>query len=447
MFFTRPTSDLTYEDIEDLTSSDEPESIMLDYKKMVSGSGREKAELAKDICAFANSQGGYLVIGVEEQRGKPVHPPCGTERMLERQKAEEWIEQVINSNIAQRVNTDIKVIAIPKSDDLCIIVVHVPMSIRMPHMVTGERDNRYYRRIFKRHQFESLPAEEYEVREMFEKGSRMFDIVKEYLSSQGYIDSSSSAFADNVDTKHLGMLIGYKEEPPKMVQARHFVTFVACPSILTDDIIDTSKDELWNWLEPNIRRYQPATGLIFLPPVKTTTLDGIMLAEYNYRVGEDDTGYKGHFLRINRNGYIELGCNLAEQLDDDIGFAFVPMIGLFWQFLCFVNELYRLEGMHMQFKIMLNMKGTERALLHNLGVGWTEPRGTGGRAYRPTCNIPNVQIIKELRSATIDAGDIAKIVREVAIRVDNAWGQREARCYNHVNHDPSGQFPVNQMRR
>lgn len=446
MFFTRPTSDLKYEDIAGLTSSGEPESIILDYKKMVSGSGREKAELAKDICAFANSQGGYLVIGVEEQRGKPVHPPCGTERMLERQKAEEWIEQVINSNIAQRVNTDIKVIAIPESDDLCIIVVHVPMSIRMPHMVTGERDNRYYRRIFKRHQFESLPAEEYEVREMFEKGSRMFDTVKEYLSSQGYVDPSSDSFADNAYTENLGMLIRHGMENREMVQARHFVSFVACPDILTDDIIDTSKDELWHWLDPNIRRYQPAPGMIFLPLVKTTTLDGIILAENNYRIGDSDTGYREFFIRINRNGFIELGCNLASQEEDEIGFAFVPMIGLFWQYLCFVNDLYTLGSMHMPFKIILNMKGTKGALLHNLGVGWIEPRRQG-RSYRPTCNIPNVQIIKEFRSATIDAGDIAKVVREVATRVDNAWGQREARCYNDVKHDPHKQFPIGQMRR
>ena len=447
MFYTKPTSELTYEDIADLTTSGEPESISLDYKKMVSGSGREKAELAKDICAFANSQGGYLVIGVEEKRGKPVHPPCGTERMLERQKTEEWIEQVINSNIAQRVNTDIKVITLPESEELCIIVVHVPMSIRMPHMVTGERDNRYYRRIFKRHQFESLPAEEYEVREMFEKGSRMADKVIAYLSSQGYIDHSSASFADNAYTKNLGLLIRHRVETREMVHASRFVTFISCPSTLTDDIIDTLKDELWNWLEPNIRRYQPAPGLIFLPPVKTTTLDGIMLAEYNYRIGDNDTGYTEFFIRINRNGFIELGCSLASQNEDKIGFAFVPMIGLFWQFVCFVNELYIREGMHMPFKIMLNMKGTEGALLHNLGAGWTEPHDTSRRAFRPTCNIPNVQIIKELRSPAVDTGDIAKIVQEIATRVDNAWGQREARCYNNIEHDPDRQFPVNQMRR
>lgn len=49
MFLTKPTSELTYEDIEALTSLGEPESIILDYKKTISGSERDKAELAKDI--------------------------------------------------------------------------------------------------------------------------------------------------------------------------------------------------------------------------------------------------------------------------------------------------------------------------------------------------------------------------------------------------------------
>lgn len=234
--FQKPVSELTYEDIEVLTSSGEPESIILDYKKMVSGLEHDKAELAKDVCAFANSQGGYLVIGVEERRGKPVHPPCGTGRMLERQKVEEWTEQVINSNIAQRVITNIKVISIPHSD-LCILVIHVPVSIRMPHMVTYQRGNRYYRRYFKRHQYESLPAEEYEVREMFEKGSRMIDEVMAYLSSQNYTDPSSSTFAENTYTKRLGLIVrrgaGVHRE---MVQARHYVTFVVCPNILTNEL-------------------------------------------------------------------------------------------------------------------------------------------------------------------------------------------------------------------
>lgn len=445
MFLTKPTSELTYEDIEALTSSGEPESIILDYKKMISGSERDKAELAKDICAFANSQGGYLVIGVEERHGKPVHPPCGTERMLETQQVEEWVEQVANSNISQRVLTDIKVISIPNSN-LCIIVVHVPVSIRMPHMVTCQRDNRYYRRFFKRHQYESLPAEEYEVREMFERGSRMMDEVMAYLASQGYADPSSSKFADNTYTRRLGFIISREEGNREIVQAHHFTTFVAYPNILINELINTSSEEFWNWLDPNNRRYLPAPGGIFLPTDKRTTLDGIVLSDERFRIGETGTQFIERFLRINRNGFIELGCNLARQERDDVGFAFVPMIGIFWQFLGFVTDVYRLEGVHMPFKVMLNMKGTENTLIYSLGKGWREPYREGVDTYRPTCLDPNIQIIEELRSADVDDSSIAEIVKRVATRVDNAWGQREPRCYNNANHDPDRQFPVGKMR-
>ena len=442
MFLTKPTSELTYEDIETLTSPGEPESIMLDYKKMISGSERDKAELAKDICAFANSQGGYLVIGVEENHGKPVHPPCGTERMIERQKVEEWIEQITNSNIAQRVLTDIKVISIPNSD-LCIIVVHVPMSIRMPHMVTCQRDNRYYRRFFKRHQYESLPAEEYEVREMFEKGSRMIDEVIAYLSSQGYTDPLSSTFAENTYTKRLGLIIHKREVNREIVQAHHYTTFVAYPNILTDELINTSREEFLNWLDPNIRQYSPDPGGIFLPLDKRTTLEGIVLLDNRHRIGDTRTEFIERFLRINRNGYIEFGCNLVRQIEDDIAFAFVPMVGLFWQFLGFVTDLYKLEGVHMPFKVMLNMKGTENTLICNLGEGWADPFNA---KYRPTCLDTNIQIIEELRSADIDETNISEIIKRVATRIDNAWGELEPRCYNHVNHDKDRHFPARKMR-
>jgi len=445
MFLTKPVSELEYEDIKELTSSGEPESIILDYKKTIAGSERDKAELAKDICAFANSQGGYLIIGIEEKKGKPVHPPCGTERMLEEQKAEEWLEQVIISNVAQRVITDIKVISIPKSD-LCIIVVHVPTSIRMPHMVTCQRDNRYYRRIFKRHHFESLPAEEYEVREMFEKGTRISNKTTEYLSSQGYNDPSSTTYAENIYTRQLGMAVkGEQDFGQYEAPASYFSTFVACPDFLTDDLIDTGKDELWGWLERNSRRYPPDPRGIFLPREKRTTLDGIILIDEDYLPNDAQRKFLHRFLRINQNGYIELGTNLAMKYKGNVYFEYIPMIGFFWQFLGFVVELYRLEGVHSPFKVMLNMKGTESSLLRNLGKGWAEPIGDM-HEYRPLCPEHNIQIIKQLRSPAVDDSAIAEIVREVATRVDNAWGQREARCYNHPKQEPAGELPTDQMR-
>jgi len=172
-----------------------------------------------------------------------------------------------------------------------------------------------------------------------------------------------------------------------------------------------------------------------------------VLLDERYRIGDTRPEFIERFLRINRNGYIELGCNLADQKGDDIAFAFVPMIGIFWQFLGFVTDLYRLEGVHMPFKVMLNMKGTENTLIYNLGKGWREPYDKDITMYRPTCLDTNIQIIEELRSADVDESNISEIIKRVATRVDNAWGEREPRCYNNATHDSDRQFPVSQMRR
>ena len=101
----------------------------------------------------------------------------------------------------------------------------------------------------------------------------------------------------------------------------------------------------------------------------------------------------------------------------------------------------------MPFKVMLNMKGTEGLLLYNLGEGWLEPYDRDIHPFRPTCLEPNIQIVKELRSATIGEDQIAEIVRGAAELVDNAWGEREARCYNSQKSDPNRELPIIKMRR
>jgi len=282
---------------------------------------------------------------------------------------------------------------------------------------------------------------------MFEKGTRISNRATEYLAYQGYNDPSSATFAENIYTRQIGIRVpGEQILSTYEVPAGHFATFVACPDFLTDNLIDTGKDELWDWLERNSRRYPPDPGGIFLPTDKRTTLDGIILTEEGYSPADHQRKFQHRFLRINRNGYIELGANFAMKFRDDVYFAYIPMIGFFWQFIGFVVELYRLEGVHSPFKVMLNMKGTEGALLHSLGKGWLEPLGDM-REYRPLCPEHNIQIIEQLRSPNVDDSAIEEIIKKVATRVDNAWGQREARCYNHTEHDPEANFQIDKMRR
>ncbi len=140
--FSKPLSTLTYDDILSLTSSSEPEGIGLDYKETVTNSPKHKKELAKDVSAFANSQGGLMVIGVSEVGGKPSHPPAGFPHLLDRQKVEEWIDQVLASNISPRVSVAMRPIEIAGAPDRCLVAIEVPVSVRAPHMVTTDGDNK-----------------------------------------------------------------------------------------------------------------------------------------------------------------------------------------------------------------------------------------------------------------------------------------------------------------
>lgn len=106
-------------------------------------------------------------------------------------------------------------------------------------MVTYQHDNRYYRRIFKRHQFQSLPAEEYEVREMFERGARLSNRAINYLSSQGYGNTDDDKFAENNYARQLSMRINRPGRGEWLFPAPHFVTFVSRPARLQISLLDT----------------------------------------------------------------------------------------------------------------------------------------------------------------------------------------------------------------
>lgn len=62
--------------IQDLVTGKVVESERIEYKK-----GWNPGSIYRSICAFANDieeiGGGYIIIGVAEQNGKPILPPIG----------------------------------------------------------------------------------------------------------------------------------------------------------------------------------------------------------------------------------------------------------------------------------------------------------------------------------------------------------------------------------
>lgn len=144
------------------------ESITLDYKdegalplKDFSGSVREmkRGDMSKDVSAFANSAGGVIIYGVPETGTPPK--PTGLTGVDPAQISRETIEQVINSRIQQRIDgVRITVVSLTISNPGRVAyVVEIPQSLDAPHQAD---DNRYY----KRFNFQSLPMEDYEVRDV-----------------------------------------------------------------------------------------------------------------------------------------------------------------------------------------------------------------------------------------------------------------------------------------
>jgi hypothetical protein len=148
-------------DVNDLILNQIQESLVLDYKRcdaLQRDGERTKIELSKDVSAFANSAGGILVYGVEEDKHNPTQIDKGYDPD---EITKEWIEQVINSKIQRRID-GIRINQIKLSGTRIgkvIYAVYIPPSPHAPHMAA---DHRFY----KRFNFQSIAMEEYEVRDV-----------------------------------------------------------------------------------------------------------------------------------------------------------------------------------------------------------------------------------------------------------------------------------------
>lgn len=157
----------TQNDIDNYISSNSEESINLDFKRgdsLRKGSvenekERIKFDISKDVSAFANSDGGIIIYGIEEKNFKAdkLFFVNGNEF------TKETLEQIINSRIHRKIEgLIIDPIRYDDKIEQTIYVVKIPRSTNSPHMIS---DKKFYRR----YNFESIAMEEYEVRGLYNR--------------------------------------------------------------------------------------------------------------------------------------------------------------------------------------------------------------------------------------------------------------------------------------
>ena len=132
------------DDLQTLVQAGVPEGPRLEFKQETYGnSEKQKKEFLKDVSALANSQGGHLVLGVEESDG--VATAITALGVTDADKELLRLEQLARAGLEPHVS-GLKMKAIPIHSGGHVLLVRVPRSWNSPHRVKAQGDNRFYAR-------------------------------------------------------------------------------------------------------------------------------------------------------------------------------------------------------------------------------------------------------------------------------------------------------------
>ena len=130
--------DITYQDIDAIVKAGQDEFTNLEFKSIFPQEKEQgKSELAKDLTAFANTDGGDIVYGVEKDNSNDATVPykiCG----VERDAVEPFIRRM-NQIARDRCYPPLitleqpKMVDIPDKPNRCLVVVRVHPSVGGPH--------------------------------------------------------------------------------------------------------------------------------------------------------------------------------------------------------------------------------------------------------------------------------------------------------------------------
>lgn len=131
-FDGRLLNDISIEDLQTLIDEKVSEGPTLDYKREAySGKDSDKREMLRDITAFANTNGGYLILGMDEDGNGRASKFTPVNELRQTAKA---IQQTCLDGIDERIE-GLEVQTYETGPDQGLIVIRVPRSDWLPHMV------------------------------------------------------------------------------------------------------------------------------------------------------------------------------------------------------------------------------------------------------------------------------------------------------------------------
>ncbi len=138
--FSRPFDRLDESDLRDLVEVRRVrEHIQLEYKQESYNHNHDGAvEMLADVTAMANAQGGYILIGIEEDKAEPQGTPKSLVGIRGGDAEAKWIQSVCLSSIDETI-PGLQVRDVLIAGAVSCVAIQIPNSIRKPHMVVHER--------------------------------------------------------------------------------------------------------------------------------------------------------------------------------------------------------------------------------------------------------------------------------------------------------------------
>jgi hypothetical protein len=268
--------------------------------------------------------------------------------------------------------------------------------------------------------------------------------LEKLLISRGYSSTENDTFGLNQWTKRLLKQPTHNSEEQAsdiLKDPKHLTSFLAVPYGWKEELINTSTQEICDWIAEYNWYLIPEIERLFSHNNIRATSTGIFWPKWFH--GLDDKSLE-RFLLICRDGTVEfgLGRETYSNFEEFTVFRLIQIIGRLWQFLILVRDFYHRFLLESQERVLIivNIRGTDNVLIGHLAKGWNEPISrVPFEAYRPKCLEKNIQIRRDILISELQ-NDIDSILRWFATRIENGWGQLEPRCYVHPNIDDSKPF-------
>lgn len=142
--------EITLEDVNKLQEYAYPEGKDIDYKRKLSlfpeegekntDADKRRLEFLRDVSSFANTHGGYLIFGIEEEEKIPSAMPGFA--VDDTEKLDQRIEQLLQNGVNPKIQ-GIRLRWLNVDENNKILIVKIPNSWNPPHMVTFNSHNRF----------------------------------------------------------------------------------------------------------------------------------------------------------------------------------------------------------------------------------------------------------------------------------------------------------------